>query len=362
VVRASLRVIACLVAALVVAPAALAHTYYVSPHGHDGASGGSPAHAWRTVFRVDKASLRPGDVVLFQGGARFSDDTLMPGWGLSVSGSRGAPVTFSSYGRGRAMLSKGIWIKGERYLVFSNLALGPREAISGYGTDDTVRDCAMRWLMGGVEIGVDVIGSRWTIVGNTIDHTGDSGMLLRGDHFYVAGNTITNTSLDHSLTYGSHGIYLKAADSTVTGNTIRGFRDDGVSVRYRNSVVTGNRITGGKFGIAWFQYDTVEGTSRWTGNTIVDPRIAGIYVSPHDIGGTTRENFVIRDNRIIRPSGRRAVASSAWQPISLSANHGWYSLGANVVVGARTAARRASPAPCRRRRTSTRARRCRRAR
>jgi hypothetical protein len=156
-------------------------------------------------------------------------------------------------------------------------------------------------------------------------------MLLRGDHFYVAHNTITNTGLNPAITYGSHGIYLKAADSTAVANRIVRFRDDGVSVRYQNSFVAYNTIVGGQFGIAWFQYGSRAGTSRWIGNTIIDPRTAGIYVSPSDIGGTTRENFIIRRNRIIKPRRGRARASSYWQAISLSHNKGWYALLGNVI-------------------------------
>ena len=44
---------------LVMAPAALASTYYVSPNGSNSNSGTSPGQAWRTVDRVDTARLGP---------------------------------------------------------------------------------------------------------------------------------------------------------------------------------------------------------------------------------------------------------------------------------------------------------------
>src|SRR5207248_2672645 len=91
----------------------LGRTLYVSPSGSDSNSGVSPDQAWRTVGQVNRAHLQPGDGVLFQGGATFSDDLLMPGWGSDVSGTRSAPVVFGSYGNGKASLPKGIWTKHE---------------------------------------------------------------------------------------------------------------------------------------------------------------------------------------------------------------------------------------------------------
>jgi hypothetical protein len=312
-----------------------ARTYYVSPGGSDSSSGRSPGHAWRTVYRVDKATLKPGDVVLFQGGATFGDQTLMPGWGLSVSGTSKRPVTFGTYGDGKATLPNGIWMKGERHLVFQNFNLGPYEGIGGTGSFDTVQDCTMTNLMGSHELGVNVIGFHWVIRDNWIDHTGDSGMLLRGGRFLVVGNTITNTGMDQRLTYGEHGIYLKAPNSKVIGNTITSFRDDGVSVRYRNSTVKDNKISNGNFGIAYFQGDTRTGTSHFTENTITGSRIAGIYVSPYGIGGTTHENIVIRGNTIYRASGHGAVKAaiaSGWKPIALSHNKAHYRIHGNKVI------------------------------
>ena len=67
-----------LVLAAVVATAASANagstpaTYYVSPSGSD-TNAGTVAAPWKTVARVNRASLSPGDTVLFQGGAAFSD-------------------------------------------------------------------------------------------------------------------------------------------------------------------------------------------------------------------------------------------------------------------------------------------------
>src|SRR3954451_2640138 len=114
-------------AALVAPAAAHAATYYVDPSGSDSASGTSPASAWRTVTRVDRAALAAGDNVLFAGGARFADQTLMP----PTSGSAGARITFGSYGTGQAVLSQGIWFTSRSWLVFDNLAVDGAGAVPG---------------------------------------------------------------------------------------------------------------------------------------------------------------------------------------------------------------------------------------
>src|SRR5947207_13731356 len=79
---------------------ALATTYVVSPSGSDSNPGTSAA-PWQSVARVNRTSLAPGDVVLFQAGQRFADSTLMP----ASSGTSSAPIQFGSYGTGRAQLS-----------------------------------------------------------------------------------------------------------------------------------------------------------------------------------------------------------------------------------------------------------------
>ncbi len=270
-------------------------TYYVSPGGSDSNSGTSPSSPWRTVKQVNEATLAPGDGVLFEGGATFPDETLMP----SASGAAGSPIIFGSYGQSNATLPKGLWFRGHNYLAFEHLTIGPEGNLQGTGNGVVLEWCAV----GNDGTGINAMGSNWTIDNNTVNHTGNSGMLLEGESFTVSGNTITNTGLDSSIAYGKHGIYLKVSNATVTNNTITNFSDAGISVRYRNSTLTGNHISGGPFGIAWFQYDPIAGTSHWTDNTIAATTTMDIYVSRSDIGGNTRESFVITNNSLQKAAG-----------------------------------------------------------
>lgn len=69
--------------------------YYVSPGGNDSNSGTSQSAPWRTIGRVNHASLQPGDVVYFKAGGWWRE-TLKP----PVGGKSGAPIAFTAYGSG----------------------------------------------------------------------------------------------------------------------------------------------------------------------------------------------------------------------------------------------------------------------
>jgi hypothetical protein len=330
-----IRSLAAATVSLLFPAAAGAQTYYVSPSGSDTHAGTSVSTAWKTVAQVDRAKLKPGDQVLFQGGATFGDNALEPGWGTAVSGTASAPITFRSYGVGQPRLPQGVWFNGESNLVFENLAVGGTSGYSGPGFQGNGSAITLRYnTITHADLGINAEGSYWTIADNTISATGDSGMLLGytagapgapqgGDYFTVTGNTIIWTGLNPADTYGTHGIYDKVGNSTITDNTITHFTNDAISVRYHNSTITGNRIAYGHMGLAWFQYDVVGGTSRWTYNTISNVDVAGIFVC-----GTTEgcrqpvESFQISNN---------AISSSGGVAMNLQPTRGFYSVYANTI-------------------------------
>lgn len=288
-------------------------TYYVSPAGSDSNDGRSPQTAWQTVRQVNRAVLRPGDGVLFQGGATFGDDTLMP----EHSGAAGRPIVYGSFGEGRARLPKGVWFRGLDDFAFQNLVVaGATQGIQGHGDRVTVQGVELQ----GNSIGINAEGDDWTIEASSLDGAGDSAMILIGNRHTVRANLVTNSGGDASIPYGKHGIYFKVVDGAVIENTIRGFSDNGVSVRYRNSRIERNTISQGPIGIAWFQYDTVAGTSHWRNNDISQTTAAGIYVSRDDRAGATRESFVISGNRIAPSRGHHLDLPSILGTYSVSGN------------------------------------------
>lgn len=76
--------------------------YYVSPTGNDSNGGTTPSDPLQTIAKVNSLSLVAGDAVLFQGGQSFSGAIVCPS-----SGAPSNPITFGSYGGGRATISSG---------------------------------------------------------------------------------------------------------------------------------------------------------------------------------------------------------------------------------------------------------------
>ena len=96
--KRSLNVVCCLAAAFMLAAfrGVFAATWHVdSERGDDAATGTSPETAWRTLERVNRAKIAPGDKVLFRRGGLWRG-SLQP-----ASGEAGRPVTYSWYGEGR---------------------------------------------------------------------------------------------------------------------------------------------------------------------------------------------------------------------------------------------------------------------
>ncbi|MBR4833956.1 MAG: right-handed parallel beta-helix repeat-containing protein [Thermoguttaceae bacterium] len=74
---------------------AFATEYYLDSAGGDDANDGkTPETAWRSLERLDKAALEPGDVV------RFRRDRVWRGTLRPKSGSEGKPIVYSDYGDG----------------------------------------------------------------------------------------------------------------------------------------------------------------------------------------------------------------------------------------------------------------------
>ena len=283
-------------------------TYYVSNAGSDAADGKSTSAPWKTVAKVNSATLNPGDQVLFASGQTFSDASLQP----PGSGTEGAPISFGVYGTaGKATLSKGIFVLDHHWLGFDSLAVigagtGVNPFQAGNNSGHYAHHCKVKRCLfdngstssTGV-VGMVVYGDDWTIEANVVQNTGDNGMYLVGDCHRVRRNKIQNTGTNTTIGSSRHGIYFLVSNGEVVDNTIFASSTDGVSCRMRNALVRDNTIIGCQIGIAFFQIDTVAGTSRWSGNYVNNYSAAGVYVSPSDIGGNTVESFVILSNEIV---------------------------------------------------------------
>jgi len=110
--------------------------YYVSSGGADASAGTAEAAAWKSIARVNAASFRPGDRVLFQAGRDFPGNLRL---GANSAGRSNAPVVITSFGAGRARLRSGgetgITVENAGWVTISNLVVVGDGATNntGYG-------------------------------------------------------------------------------------------------------------------------------------------------------------------------------------------------------------------------------------
>jgi hypothetical protein len=292
---------------------ALATTYYVSPAGSDSNSGTSTSVPWRSVARVNSATLVPGDAVRFAGGSSYPG-LLQP----RGSGSAGAAITFGAYGNGRPNLTGGISLASQSWLEFVGLGVdtgswstagttrGITTSSSGSGvTNVTVDDCAFANVAMGLLI-QSRNDARWTVTDSTIQYTRDSGILIYdpnnaneigGGPMTFARNRILDTGLDASLNWYKHGVYEIGHDIVWRDNVIRRFADGGISLRARGNTIEGNLIADGPYAIYFSPYDTTAGTT-----TIAYNRLSNVTESALEIAASAVsrnvESFVIANNTI----------------------------------------------------------------
>ncbi len=78
--------------------------YYVSLFGDDSNVGTSETYPWRSIERVNAAQLLPGDSVRFHANQTFFGNLCLIGEGVPLEDM---PLTFGSYGSGRAIIDAG---------------------------------------------------------------------------------------------------------------------------------------------------------------------------------------------------------------------------------------------------------------
>jgi hypothetical protein len=93
--------------------------YYISPSGKDANSGTSISNAWKTMDKVGSFAWSPGfvagDNILFEGGQTFMSSSGIYVQLDKTKGTALNPITFSSYGTGKALLKSnasnlfGLW-------------------------------------------------------------------------------------------------------------------------------------------------------------------------------------------------------------------------------------------------------------
>ena len=207
-----------------------------SRHGNDTAAGTSPEQAWRTLDRLMRCELKPGDVVSFARGSRF-DGCLE----IHVSGTAAAPIRFTSYGRkklpapvftnsdttgfGNCILLAGNYLHVEHLAFAHTLAKIPQLHRIGSFID--------MWLLGAVRI--DSAAQHCVVRGCEFTDCG-VGIKSNGEHALIEGNYLHDcTRVLKEWNWGPIAIWLGADHQEVCYNTIRNYRAEDVSIVWKTA-------------------------------------------------------------------------------------------------------------------------------
>jgi hypothetical protein len=223
------------------------NTYYVSATGSDSNDGLTTSTPWQTITKVNASSFSPGDVISFKGGDTFTGNLQ-----INNSGSTGRPITYTSYGTGKATIANtaghGITAVDKQYITISNLT------ITGTGTAYTGSYTGLSFFaftagtyhsisLSGLDISGFTYGCSFgatdatknfdTIsVTNSVFHDNrDNGFLIYGQDAFTGANYIaTNATISNCTAYNNVGNAANTTSHTgdgidfgrVNGGTIDG--------------------------------------------------------------------------------------------------------------------------------------------
>ena len=234
----------------------LMSTYYISPTGNDSNSGTAISSPWKSIGKVNSASFKAGDNVLFQGGQTFNG-TL--DFSSHDAGNASTPVTFGSY-NGKATIgsggNSGAFVYGISGLWIENLNFkgspsgGIQSGINmemywGTAVNDRISDCT---ITGYYQAGILVEGTGGTsgvnglqITDNSINNNVESGI------YTVANNdhSITNIYIANNQVFNNYG----DGHSVVTGSGIELGDVNGATVQYNTAYSNGSKGGDGAVGI-----------------------------------------------------------------------------------------------------------------
>lgn len=243
-----------IVAALLffLSPRALSETYYVSIKGDDSLDGTSPAAAWCSLDRVNKANLKPGDAVLFRSGDIFRGN-LRP-----CSGASGAAVLYGRYGHGRKPIIEpsydasdpSVWLKVSdglwKWVYNSELEIG--NIIINHGRSGCARKVDFREDLDGTDLNFIWVEGERTVYLSSVKNPGERFRSLE----LAERRHVIDECACHDVTYdglwlrygAAHGIggddvrniIIRNCNVSWIGGSTNYLDNDGRSVRYGNGI------------------------------------------------------------------------------------------------------------------------------
>jgi hypothetical protein len=237
-------------------------TYYVSPSGHDTATGTSPATAWRTLGHVSRIGLRPGDRLLLQGGGQFPGQLTI---GRGDAGNAARPLVIGSYGRGPATITSigaAVYVYDTAGIEISNLNLvgRPPAGHSGAGLmlysdlsagrqlkQVTVDHVSVSGFYNGISFGGKNAGAGFMdvrISNCLLSNNVDNGLLSYGPLFNGQSPSYANQNVSVSdvVSFSNHGDPQVDTHNTGNGIVLGSVRDGTIkdSTAYDNGGAGGD--------------------------------------------------------------------------------------------------------------------------
>ena len=248
-------------------------TFYVRSSGNDGnpGTGSAAGQAWKTLTPVNARTWLPGDICNFNGGETFTGGIFIQ----NVASTQASPVTFQSFGTGRAIInttsttSVGFYLYKMGGMVIQNLNFtGPgvtstKEGIMFYNDAAgnvvypyvRITNCNITGYMSGIVIGGGAGTAGYSDV--RIDGCECFANRKNGIQMYGAANyALANVYIGNTKTYNNTGL---ASQSSPTGSGIELSRIDGGTVELCLSFGNGanNTNAAGPVGIWCFSSNNV---------------------------------------------------------------------------------------------------------
>lgn len=221
-------------------------TYYVDPAGSDAADGTTAATAWKTLAKVNAATLTPGQSVGLKAGGIWRE-TLIPGQG----GTSAAPIRFGSYGTGSAPVIAAsdtlTWTQGSGAaaqesggLFVSGMETASLSDWTVYATDIPVAQSTAFVAHGtySAAIGPGVASGNRGYLGHTFTPAIDTSYYFRFYFYYPSGSLTASQSVKVFTIGGGAAIFCHIDTDASGVVTTLTFYDSTHSAQYASGAVT----------------------------------------------------------------------------------------------------------------------------
>ncbi len=327
-----------------------AKSYYIDAHtGNDNNEGTSVNSPWRSLNKLSKQKLFPGDSVKFKKGSSFTGPLF-----INYSGTKGAPIVLTAYGAsGKAPaftnpvfaqdnFGNCIRIKGS-YVIVENLFFHNTAAYrpGNYKTPDGGWEA---WEMGAVYIDKN---AQYCIVRNNEFEDCVVGIKSYGHYAVIEKNLVRDCNrILKEWDWGPIGIWLGADHQEVRYNSVINYRAEDPGIHWKSG--TGGGADGGAFEVDDARFDKsdihihhnytrdCQGFMEVTWTDVKQHPEYRNFRIHHNISDDYQqflaiwqgENFDIDHNTIVR----RKVNANDWGVFNITENNAKNKIRNNIII------------------------------